>query len=319
MSRPLRIEYEGAWYHVMNRGIARQAIYLKDGHRNMFLDLLEEISKKFYVEIHAYCLMDNHYHLLMRTPIPNLGKAMRHLDGIYTRRFNICQKRDGSIFRGRYRAILIEEDQYLLQVSRYIHLNPVVAKICEVPGEYPWSSYRYFLNKSSYCKWLRTDNILTYFDDPIAYAKFVAEGLDVELEDFYNQKTKTILGTDKFISDALVKITESQKNFCKTDINRFKKIYSIESIITIIKKYFNVEIDHLKNSTRGKKNIPRIFAMFFTKQYGQLTHQQIANYFTNINSKSVGTLTDRLQLLIKNNNEMQKYFEDISYLLGASS
>src|SRR5438132_2071692 len=105
MARPLRIEYEGAWYHVMNRGISHQAIYKTIDHRRMFLDLLAEISSKFFVEIHAYCLMENHYHLLLRTPFSNLGKAMRHLDGVYTRRYNISEGRDGPIFRGRYHAI----------------------------------------------------------------------------------------------------------------------------------------------------------------------------------------------------------------------
>src|SRR5437667_82852 len=99
MSRPLRIEYEGAWYHVMNRGIARQEIYRTAEHRYMFLGLLNEISVKYFIEIHAYCLMDNHYHLLIRTPFTNLGRAMRHLDGVYTRRFNISETKDGSIFR----------------------------------------------------------------------------------------------------------------------------------------------------------------------------------------------------------------------------
>jgi len=316
MSRPLRIEYEGAWYHVMNRGIARQAIYLSDEHRYIFLDLLGEISKKFYIEIHAYCLMDNHYHLLMRTPIANLSKVMRHLDGIYTRRFNVSCNRDGSIFRGRYHAILIEGEQYLLQVSRYIHLNPVVANICDTPGEHLWSSYRHFLRGVSPYKWLRTDNIMSYFMNVKAYSEFVAEGLDTELEKFYNQK-KVILGTDEFISNILTKTTDSQNKSCRADINRFKKVYPIENIVTLIKNYFNVEIDDLKNSKRGKQNIPRMFAIYFTRQYGQLNHQDIANYFTNINSKSIGTLTDRLEISLNNHSQMQKYFDDICYLLDS--
>lgn len=315
MSRPLRIEYEGAWYHVMNRGINHQPVYLTVEHRNLFLDLLGEISNKFYVEIHGYCLMDNHYHLLIRTPIPNLGRAMRHLNGVYTRWFNISQKRDGSIFRGRYHAILIEEEQYLLQVSRYIHLNPVLAKVCLAPGDYRWSSYRYFLNNSSGYKWLRVENILSYFDDLKAYAEFISEGLDNELDSFYNQKIKPILGTEKFISKALISITEKHKSDCKSDVNRFKKIYSIESIVTLIKNYFNVEIYSLRNSTRGKKNIPRNFAIFYVSKYCQSTHQEIANYFKNINVKSVGTLIDRFELQLKIDGQMRKQFDDINRLL----
>src|ERR1700733_6569213 len=108
MPRPLRIEYEDAWYHVMNRGANHQPIFYTEVHREIFINLLKEISEKYFVEIHAFCLMDNHYHLLINTPLPNLSRAMRHLDGLYTQRFNIMEKRDGSLFRGRYKSILIE-------------------------------------------------------------------------------------------------------------------------------------------------------------------------------------------------------------------
>lgn len=153
MARPLRIEYEGALYHVMNRGIDHKNIFLNDFHRELFIILLEEISIKFYAEIMCYCLMDNHYHLLLRTPLPNLSRIMRHLDGIYTRRFNIIQGRDGPIFRGRYKAILIDEESYLLQVSRYIHLNPVEAKIVKNAFDYTWSSYNAFINENTKPFW----------------------------------------------------------------------------------------------------------------------------------------------------------------------
>ena len=129
MARPLRIEYPGAWYHVMNRGVDRQPIFLHDAHRESFLSLLSDISRSYQVEIHAYCLMNNHYHLLVRTPLGNISRAMRHLNGVYTQRFNSMEKRDGSLFRGRFKAILVEADEYLLRLSRYIHLNPVAAKL----------------------------------------------------------------------------------------------------------------------------------------------------------------------------------------------
>ena len=125
MSRPLRIQYEGAWYHVMNRGSNRQLIFTRDEHRLIFLQLLEEIVVKYKLEIHAFCLMGNHYHLLVNTPFANLSRVMRHLNGVYTQKFNLLEQRDGPLFRGRYKAILVENEDYLLQVSRYIHLNPV--------------------------------------------------------------------------------------------------------------------------------------------------------------------------------------------------
>jgi REP element-mobilizing transposase RayT len=177
MPRPLRIEYEGAWYHVMNRGANCQNIFYNDKHREIFLALLEEISSNFFVEIHSYCLMNNHYHLLVNTRLANLARLMRHLDGVYTQKFNKIEKRDGPLFRGRYKAILVEAETYLLQVSRYIHLNPVAANICSDPYQYPWSSFKFYLDKNKPF-WLRLDfifNLIGGNNKRAQYSKFVAQ------------------------------------------------------------------------------------------------------------------------------------------------
>ncbi len=144
----------------MNRGLSRQTIFHTNEHRELFLNLLADIHQRFGVQIHAYCLMDNHYHLLLYTPKSNLSRAMRHLDGVYTQRFNKSQKRDGPLFRGRYKSILIDADNYLLQVSRYIHLNPVEANIVELPQEYHWSSCRFFLDSTGAPSWLYLEHTL---------------------------------------------------------------------------------------------------------------------------------------------------------------
>ena len=129
MARPLRIQYPGAWYHVMNRGASHQGIFLDDEDRKDFLKLLGETSKMWRIQVHAFCLLDNHYHLLIHTPLGNLSRSMRYVNGIYTQRFNRRHGNDGPIFRGRFKAILIDADSYLLEVVRYIHLNPVKANL----------------------------------------------------------------------------------------------------------------------------------------------------------------------------------------------
>ena len=118
MARPLRIEYPGAWYHVMNRGAGRKKIFNATPHYELFLTLLEEVSERFGAEIHAYCLMGNHYHLLLHTPEGNLQRSMRHLNGVYTQRYNRMRGTDGPLFRGRYKAIVVDADHYLLHLSR---------------------------------------------------------------------------------------------------------------------------------------------------------------------------------------------------------
>jgi putative transposase len=142
MSRPLRIEFPGAFYHVTSRGNARKKIFLNDIDRVSFIETLAWVVERFGWICHAYCLMDNHFHLLIETPMPNLSLGMRQLNGVYTQRFNRRHKRVGHLFQGRFKSILVEQDRYLLELCRYIVLNPVRAKMVAASEEYPWSSYR---------------------------------------------------------------------------------------------------------------------------------------------------------------------------------
>ncbi len=149
MSRPQRIEFEDAYYHVMNRGARRCDIFDDDIDRRSFLDILGEASQRFSLEVHAYCLMNNHYHLLLKTPRGNLSRIMRHINGVYTQRYNRRRKVDGSLFRGRYKAILVDSDSYLLHLSKYIHLNPLSANMVSSLEEYTWSSYLAYISHSA--------------------------------------------------------------------------------------------------------------------------------------------------------------------------
>ena len=143
MGRPLRIEFPGAHYHVTSRGNEQKDIFKSKADREQFLGYLESAVSRYGAVIHAWCLMTNHHHLLLETPLANLSQIMRHINGAYTNYFNTKRKRVGHLFQGRYKAILIEADAYLLELSRYIHLNPVKAKIVSRLEDYPWSSYLY--------------------------------------------------------------------------------------------------------------------------------------------------------------------------------
>jgi REP element-mobilizing transposase RayT len=142
MARPLRIEFPGALYHVTARGNARQDIFLNDEDRQQFLKILERVVSRFHLLLHAYCLMDNHSHLVVETPEANLSKAMRQLNGVYTQAFNRRHDRVGHVLQGRFKAIVVDRDSYLLELCRYVVLNPVRAKTTRKPDTYPWSSYR---------------------------------------------------------------------------------------------------------------------------------------------------------------------------------
>lgn len=142
MARPLRLEYAGAVYHITSRGNAKQAIFCDDIDRQAFLAIVGSTVKRFGWTVYAYCLMGNHYHLLVETPVPNLSRGMRHLNGLYTQRFNRRHGRVGHVLQGRFGAILVERETYLLELVRYIALNPIRAGIASGPEKWRWSSYR---------------------------------------------------------------------------------------------------------------------------------------------------------------------------------
>ena len=163
MARPLRIEFPNAFYHVTSRGDGREAIYLQPDDFLDFLKLFNEVSQRFLWRCHAYCLMTNHYHLLLQTQEGNLSWGMRHLNGVYTQRFNRRHRRVGHVLQGRYKAILVDADGYLLEQARYMVLNPVRANMLKAAGQWPWSSYRAMIGKTLCPPWLETDQVLGHF------------------------------------------------------------------------------------------------------------------------------------------------------------
>ena len=163
MTRPVRIAFQGALYHVTSRGDRREAIYEDDADRMKFLETLETVIREFNWVCHAYCLMTNHYHLVIETPDGNLSKGMRQLNGVYTQGSNRRHGRSGHLFQGRYKAILVDEDSYLLELTRYVVLNPVRAGMVELPGDRRWSSYLDMLGARSAPHWLAIDGLLVQF------------------------------------------------------------------------------------------------------------------------------------------------------------
>jgi putative transposase len=181
MARPLRVEFSGALYHVTARGNERKAIYRDDRDRQRFLDRLAAVVSRHRLVLHAYVLMRNHFHLLIETPEANLARAMGELNGAYTQDFNRRHHRSGPLFQGRYKAILVEKDSYLLELSRYIHLNPVRVGEVRRAGAFAWSSAVAYLGKAAAPPWLSVTEVLGHFGRRLGtarrgYAKFLAAG-----------------------------------------------------------------------------------------------------------------------------------------------
>jgi REP element-mobilizing transposase RayT len=163
MARPLRIEFEGAWYHVMSRGNERRRIVRDDDDRTRRLDWLRRTVETYGWHLHAFVLMDNHDHLYVETPEANLSPGMQHLNGSYTSYFNRRHRRSGHLFQGRYKAQLIENEGHFWEVSRYIHLNPVRARLADRPEDWRWSSYRGYHRATRQLPWVKYGRVLREF------------------------------------------------------------------------------------------------------------------------------------------------------------
>lgn len=204
MTRPLRIEFPGAVYHVTSRGNAKQAIFIDDEDRDRFFDVLTIVVERFNWLCHAYCLMGNHYHLLIETPEGNLSKGMRELNGVYTQGFNQRYRRVGHLFQGRYKAIIVEKDNHLMSLCRYAVLNPVRVGLIERPEQWRWSSYRATIGLVKRGSFLTIDWILSQFDGRkrVAmekYKRFVMEGVHKE-SPWETLKGQIFYGTEEFIN-----------------------------------------------------------------------------------------------------------------------
>jgi REP element-mobilizing transposase RayT len=203
MARPLRIEFRGAVYHATSRGNARQDIFIDDEDRGRFFDILSTVVERFNWLCHAYCLMGNHYHLLIETLDGNLSKGMRELNGVYTQGFNQRYRRVGHLFQGRYKAIIVEKDSHLLSLCRYVVLNPVRIGLVEKPERWRWNSYKATTGMAKRPAFLTVDWILSQFGGRkrVAmekYRKFVMEGIDKE-SPWETLKGQIFWGTKGFI------------------------------------------------------------------------------------------------------------------------
>lgn len=276
MARPLRIEYPGAFYHVMNRGQSRRNIFLEDKGRQSFLDLLADIARLWQVEIYAYCLMDNHYHLLLSIPTGGLSRAMRHLDGIYTQKFNRVHHCDGPLFRGRYKAILIDAEEYFLSVVRYIHQNPLGAGVVLDIDQYRWSSHWGYLNKKQCPDWLDTRSVMSRFGGLKQYQRFMHDEIEEKIEEFYQGPyQKPVLGSKEFIGR--VKERLGDKARVEQEKPESRRIFGVDlaEIVEATAREYGKEVEELKRRKRGGENEARMVAIYLGRHLGGHKHEEI--------------------------------------------
>jgi len=307
VSRPLRIEYPGAFYHVTSRGNERRTVFQNNRDREKFLSYLESTHERYGAVIHVYCLMGNHYHLLLETPRGNLSKILHYINGAYTTYFNIKRSRSGHLFQGRFKGVLVDKDEYCKELSRYVHLNPVRAAMVETPLEYPWSSYRYFVGRDKKPQWLTTDFILGEFGGEGGrgfkkYREYVERRENKELDNPLKKViASTFLGSKEFIDRIKLEYLE-KKEIDNRDLPALKKILIGPSLESIEKAV-------IKRVGRSDPLFKKI-CIYLSYQRSGLNLREIGEYF-GMQRGAISQLSRRFAEAIEGNHELRKVLSSL--------
>jgi putative transposase len=309
MARPLRIEYEGAMYHITARGNERGRIFFSKKDYQKFKEYLEAAKSKFGLSLHAYVLMTNHYHLIIETPGKNLSRIMHFINGSYTTYVNIKRKRSGHLFQGRYKAILVDRDNYLLELSRYVHLNPVRAKMASKPEEYLHSSYRDYLAEKPE-EILTTDTILAMLSAKRSeaagrYRDFVESALGKELESpLQKVYGGMMLGGQRFIRETLKRIEIDRIENLETSYRKaISSDFGMEEIISACCKYFGVGRDEMMRSRRAES---RKVCIYLIKKHTSATNMEIAKLFDTLTYSAVAKIAAFISRQMEVDKDLKK-------------
>ena len=315
MSRPLRIEYPDAWYHVINRARRGQIFYVATDDYRRFLGLLQDTADMFSIRVSAYCLMPTHYHILVQTPNANMARCMRHINGVYTQRYNRRHGCDGTLFRGRYKSILVDADSYLLQLVRYIHKNPVRAGLAEKLSQYPWSSHKGYLSLSKKWDWLHKDFILSLLSTVKggrlkAYKQFIKmEDSEEITQVFERKKWPTFLGDEKFVRWLKGKFFEQKHD---PQIPESKILApDLETIKKAVCSYYRVDGSELLKNRRGKFNEPKSVAIYLVRMLRNDGLLNISFEFGLKGYSSASSVLEGLRKKIQKNRQLRKRVEEI--------
>jgi REP-associated tyrosine transposase len=310
MSRPLRIEYPNAWYHVMNRGRRSETIFTDKEDYLSFIQLMQDACSMFNFRISAYCLMSNHYHILLQTPEANLSRCMRHINGIYTQRFNRRYHVDGQLFRGRFKSILVEEDSYLLELVKYIHSNPLQAGIVDKLDKYPWSSHKEYIARSQKGSWLYKDFISSMLtknrkDCRKAYLNLIngpeERGI---LEIFTKKSLPAILGTKDFVEKIKKKFYDKS---CVSQVPQSAVLApSVVQIKQIVERTYQVSSETLRMSRRGFLNEPRNVAIYLSRKYSGKKLLEIGSEFNISRYSSVSSVVEKMKIKVLKDKKIKE-------------
>jgi putative transposase len=315
MARQWRIEFPGAFYHVMGRGNGSQDIYLSDIDRRIFLDLIGEFYDRFNIDVYAYVLMGNHYHLLLRTLEANLSRAMQWFGTSYTQKFNMHNQRCGHLFQGRFKSILVENDAYLLRLSCYIHRNPLRAGIVERLVDYPWSSYPFYAYKYKPPEWLKTQKLLNQLsgeDLNKSYRARVQHYSGERGNIWEDVKHGLIYGSQKFVDDVKKRFARDTKDVELPQNNSILKNFDLKEVLRIASEHLGFDLEAARKVKKigpaEKDN--RDLLIYFLRQTGRVPNAAIGANF----GLSYSAVSKRANMIAKRMSSNHDIREKYDYL-----
>jgi putative transposase len=326
MARPLRIQFPGAFYHITCRGIERRKIFIDDQERCQFLSYLSESLDTYQVVLHAYILMPNHFHLLIQTKKANCSEFMRHFNIRYTGWFNWRHRRNGNLYQGRYKAYLIDADSYLLEVSRYLHLNSVRVRRLrkldyrvqwQYAKEYQWSSIRGYLEEKKALKNIEYGLILAMVGDRNGYRKSVIDGIKKGIDNpFQKVKSRVILGDDDFVARAKKYIRRASVREQPSYRDVVIKTLEPEVVLGVLSRECGIKKGILQRR-RVNGEVRGMVAELLYK-YSEITQVQIGRLIGDVDYVSVHYLRKRFRERMKENSKIRKIYQKTELILRHS-
>lgn len=333
MTRSLRVEYEGAWYHVTSRGNERKEIYRDDKDRERFVGILRRSAEESKVEVACYVLMSNHFHFLLQTPVGNLAKFMQRFNTTYTMYYNRRHKRNGHLLQGRYKGILVEADEYLLEVSRYIHLNPVkIRKNRELSIEekkrllagYRWSSYRGYIGKAK-DDFVNYGAVLGYLgggdgERRRKYERFMMDGIGEDLSEIYKEvKGQAVLGGEVFLKWVQEHFDEGRE-IKEKDVSHkreLKKRLSIEEIAKATAEEYGAGVEEIL-ARRSRQNEARQVTMELSYRIngGRMSLRELGKAFGGMGGDAILQAHKRFLKRLNQDKDLMKRFEKMERTLS---
>lgn len=296
VARPLRVEYEGAVYHITSRGNEQRKIFFSRKDYEKFKEYLADAIEKFGFLLHGYVLMTNHYHLIIETPEKNLSKIMHYINSSYTTYTNIKRKRSGHLFQGRFKSIVVDKDSYLLELSRYLHLNPVRVKMAQMPGDYTYSSYGSYTTPRAE-KLVTTATILEMLaSKPDAarekYRTFVEDAMDEVIESpFKKVYGGIVLGSEGFIKEILGKIEEDMLEKEETSHRRSLRASLLpEEIVSFICSFYGLTREEIRST---KRNDVRKRCLYLLKKHTSISNRDIGEQMGGMGPATVAKVYER--------------------------